>query len=111
MAEKARFYELRFKDGHGVHTSLFPAQNKDDLLNNLKIPSTVKLVDTSHVGWLDVSVEPNAEFQEIEFQVKGNSAQVTISEGDLGYDHLKQLFAKDYRALSEEIDKYHDPDS
>ncbi|QJD68040.1 hypothetical protein HG421_10165 [Xanthomonas campestris pv. badrii] len=111
MSKKSRFYEVTYRDGHGDHPTLFPAQSEADLSQKLKFPRTVKHVETRHAGWLPVAVEANEHLDGVEFRVTHKGTETTISKDSLGYDHLIKLFAKDVAVLQRDLDEHNAPDA
>lgn len=110
MAKKARCFEVTLRDGHGIKTSTLPAQSKLDLLNRLKVPNTVKLIDVKHIGWRDVAAEPNDDLNGVNFKITGANSEITISHGDIGHDYLTQQIPDQVKNVHEYLDDYHNPD-
>ena len=109
MAQKARFFKVTIRDGHGDNFYYYPAHSKDDLLNSLRLPPAVKLISVDHIGWFDVSVSSDEYISSVRFIAKIESGNMFFDRGDLGYEYLWQLFPKKASQEIEFIDQYNDP--
>ena len=109
MAQKARFFKVTIRDGHGDNFHYYPAHSKDDLLNSLRLLPTEKLISVDHIGWFDVSVSPDEYISNVIFIAKIDIGNVFFERGDLGYEYLWQLFPKKAAKEIEFIEQYDGP--
>lgn len=102
MATKARFYEIRLKNGHTEWTERLAAPSKKHLGGAMNNPD-VNVLSIKSVGWQEVVVRPSDESNDPEFYAKVKGIDTVINKGMLGYKYLTQQFLPQFEGINEFI--------
>lgn len=102
MATKARFYEVRLRNGHH-EWSEYRAAPSQSHFDGAMVNPAVKVVSIKSVGWQEVFVRPNDENNDPEFYAKVKGSDIVINKRMLGYKYLTQQFLPQFEEIKEFI--------